>query len=157
MTSFDKKITKGDEQIKEDLRLIYTFNVFLFLEITTFGLALFFASSYKNSFIYIAFGLSIVIGNYIICDAINTHNTFQLINYFFLYTFSLINTWLDGLTERGLYFSFKIAFGVIFTLRGVYTLYKINDLYRIYSFSYYKKIGGDKKLQGKFNFNFRCQ
>lgn len=141
----------SESPIDEQRNIAYStiFCVFVILEITFFGMAVYFSRTLTHKSVFLVHGATLLLGNFFLLQGIITKNFVQICTYPILYCYTLTITFLNSSSELGLYFAFKMAHTGVLVLRGLVLCYAFNRLRLEFSWYSFKKLGPSSRVNGK--------
>ncbi|ELQ76954.1 putative transporter [Trachipleistophora hominis] len=137
---------------EKQMRYVYVFCVLLILELTFFGLAIYFTNDVQFKSVYLLHGSASLLGNFFLVEGIIIKNFVQISLYPIIYLFTFANTFLGSSRETGLYFVFKMAQVGVYVVRG-FILYHVFYRLRLeFAWHSFKRLGTSTQVIGKFVF-----
>lgn len=139
------------------IAIIYLFSLFTLLEISLYGINVYFLPVVIPDYPFTVYGTSLILGNFFLTEAIMTRNIYQMCIYPFLYAYTLSVNLLNITHYNNISLACQMVLISIIVLHGVVFLLKFRDFFYEFSWYYYKKIGGRQEIIGKLIFLIRSE
>ncbi|ELA46098.1 hypothetical protein VCUG_02406 [Vavraia culicis subsp. floridensis] len=137
---------------KKQMSYVMVFCVLLVLEVTFFGMAVFFTTNVQFKSVYLLHGSASLLGNFFLVEGIIIKNFAQISLYPIIYFYTLANIFISDFKGIGLYFAFKIAQVGVFVLRGFFVFHVFNRLRLEFAWHSFKRLGTSPQIIGKYIF-----
>ncbi|ELQ76953.1 putative transporter [Trachipleistophora hominis] len=139
-------IPKSNAIYNSNVAFIYVFSLFTLLELSLYGLAVYFLPVVIPDYPFTVYGASLILGNFFLIEAIVSRNIYQICIYPFLYAYTLTVNLLNITLHNKISFAFQMVLISVIVLHGIVFLVKFSDFFYEFTWCYYKKIGGRQEI-----------